>query len=68
MALRVPEMPYTRQLISLLDAIEGRPADALAQLAALPSTAFDGHITFHLSESYAMAGETATAPHGRRRG
>jgi serine/threonine protein kinase/tetratricopeptide (TPR) repeat protein len=61
MRARVPEMPYTLQLVSLLDGIDGRPADARAVLAELPGMEFDGHITFHLSESFALAGERETA-------
>ena len=61
MQARVPQMPYTVQLGALLDGIEGRPDEAGALLRQLPDLPFDGHITFHLSESYALAGDTATA-------
>ena len=58
---RVAQMPYTVQLVSLLDAMEGRPAEALALLGTLADMTFDAHITVHLSESYAMAGDTGHA-------
>ena len=61
MQAHVPQMPYTVQLAALLDGIEGRPAQARAWLATLPDMAFDGHITFHLSESFAVAGEIDSA-------
>jgi hypothetical protein len=49
------------QLAALLDAIEGRPEQARALLATIAEMSFDGHITFHLSESFAVAGDTPTA-------
>ena len=61
MQARVPQMPYTVHLVALLDAIEGRPAEARAGLATIADLSFDGHITFHLSEAYAVAGETQVA-------
>ena len=61
MQARVPQMPYTVQLVALVDAIEGRPAEARAGLATIADLSFDGHITFHLSEAYAVAGETQVA-------
>lgn len=60
MHARVPHMPYTVQLLSLVEALEGRQAEARATLATMAELNFDGHITFHLSESYAMAGDVAT--------
>jgi TolB-like protein/Flp pilus assembly protein TadD len=59
MQARVPTMPYSVQLVSLVDALEGRREQARAMLARVAGMTFDGHITFHLSESYAMAGDTA---------
>jgi hypothetical protein len=50
-------MPYTVQLAALLDGTEGRKAEARTRLAALADTSFDAHITFHLAESFAAAGE-----------
>jgi hypothetical protein len=61
MQARLPEMPYTLQLVSLLDAMEGRRAEALATLGTIAEMKFDAHITFHLSESYAMAGDPENA-------
>jgi hypothetical protein len=49
------------QLAALIDALDGRRDEARALLAGLDQTAFDGHITFHLSESFAVAGDTASA-------
>ena len=54
-------MPYTVQLTALLEGIAGRTRDARAALETLAHMSFDGHITFHLSESFAVAGDTATA-------
>jgi tetratricopeptide (TPR) repeat protein len=56
-----PQLPYTVQLSSLLDAALGRHAAALGALGRLGSGVLDAHMTFHLSESYAMAGNTAHA-------
>lgn len=61
MKVRVPAMPYTVQLAALLDALDGRLGDALSGVAAVEAMTFDGHITFHLSESHAMAGNVNTA-------
>lgn len=57
MRARVPTMPYTVQLVALCEALDGRQAEALQTLATIGEMSFDGHITFHLSESYAMAGD-----------
>jgi TolB-like protein/Flp pilus assembly protein TadD len=59
MQARVPAMPYSVQLVSLVDALEGRRDEARATLTSIAAMTFDGHITFHLSESYAMAWDTA---------
>ena len=56
-----PTLPYTIQLASLLDGVHGRRAEALAALESLGSSVLDAHMKFHLSESYAMAGDTARA-------
>ena len=61
MESRVPQMPYTVQLVALLDAIEGRTEAARARLAATAEASFDAHITFHLAESHAVAGDSQTA-------
>ena len=51
-----PQVPYTWQLESLVASLEGDPASGLAMLAPVNTTRLDFHLTFHLSESYAMAG------------
>jgi serine/threonine protein kinase/Flp pilus assembly protein TadD len=56
-----PQLPYTVQLSSLLDGVQGRHAAALGVLERLGSGVLDAHMTFHLAESYAMAGDTAHA-------
>ena len=61
MQARAPQMPYTVQLVALLDGLTGRTGDAVAALSTLADTSFDGHITFHLCESFAVAGDAATA-------
>jgi serine/threonine-protein kinase len=52
-----PQLPYTAQLDGLVTAAEGRPDLALAMLATIDETKLDAHHTFHLAESYIMAGE-----------
>ena len=49
-------LPYTAQLHGLVTAAKGRTDDALAMFATIDETTIDGHHTFHLAESYAMAG------------
>lgn len=61
MQARVPQMPYTVQLVALLEGMAGRTADARTALATLGDMSFDAHITFHLSESFAVAGDTSVA-------
>jgi hypothetical protein len=51
------QLPYTAQLHALLAAIGGRNAEALEVLSRVDEASLDGHHTFHLAESYAMAGE-----------
>jgi tetratricopeptide (TPR) repeat protein len=51
-----PQLPYTAQLDGLVAAATGRPGEALAILATIDETVLDGHHTFHLGESYIMAG------------
>ncbi|MEO7521142.1 MAG: tetratricopeptide repeat protein, partial [Gemmatimonas sp.] len=58
---RVPDMPYTVHLVALLDAMEGRTDAARAAIGTIIEVPFDGHITFHLSETLAMAGDGASA-------
>jgi len=61
MRTHVPQMPYTAHLMALVHALEGRSADAIAALRAIDEITFDAHLTFHLSEPYAMAGDTSAA-------
>ena len=61
MLAHTPELPYTAQLSSLVDAVDGRREAALAILARADVTLLDAHQTFHASESYAMAGDTTRA-------
>ena len=61
MLTHTPELSYTAHLSSLLDAAQGRREAALATLARSDVTLLDAHQTFHVSESYAMAGETGQA-------
>jgi TolB-like protein len=49
--------PYTAQLRALLAAAADRNTEALEFLGSVDESALDGHHTFHLAESYAMAGE-----------
>ena len=56
-----------RALAALLDGLEGRPEDARARLAAIAESSFDAHITFHLSESFAVAGYDDSASGCSRR-
>ncbi|MEO6221609.1 MAG: protein kinase [Vicinamibacterales bacterium] len=52
-----PDLPYTRQVLSLIDGIEGRQEAALAQLAPIDTAMLDAHNQFHLAESFIMAGQ-----------
>jgi predicted Zn-dependent protease len=61
MRANAPAMPYTVQLASLVDALEGRPGPALAALRQLDLTPLDAHHTFHICESFAMAGDSSRA-------
>lgn len=61
MQKHAPQMPYTTHLMALILAMEGRSADAISALHTIEEMTFDAHLTFHLSEPYAMAGETQTA-------
>ena len=51
-----PDVPYTKQLCSLLAGMQGQPDTARAILAGVDVTPLDAHQKFHLGESYAMAG------------
>ena len=61
MEAHAADMPYTAQLAALLDGLEGQPEDAGTRLAAIAASSFDAHITFHLSESFAVAGDRESA-------
>jgi serine/threonine protein kinase len=61
MRTHAPQLPYTVQLSSLVDALEGRREAALEALAHVHLTPLDAHHTFHIAESYAMAGDTSRA-------
>ena len=50
------QLPYTAQLHGLVVAATGRPPEALDILATVDESTLDGHHTFHLGESYIMAG------------
>jgi hypothetical protein len=54
MRAKAPDMPYTRQLLALLAALNGNNAAALKYLEGVAG--LDGHHKFHLAEAYAMAG------------
>jgi len=56
-----PQLPYTVQLRALLAAVGGRKADALEWLRGVDTASLDAHHTFHLCESFAMAGDTVRA-------
>jgi eukaryotic-like serine/threonine-protein kinase len=56
-----PNMAYTIQLSTLVDALQGRKAAALKALQALDIAPLDAHHTFHISESFAMAGDSKRA-------
>ena len=45
------EAAYTRQLLSLIDGLEGRGAQALERLAPINVAVSDAHQLFHLAES-----------------
>jgi eukaryotic-like serine/threonine-protein kinase len=61
MRAHVPDLPYTAQLSSLVDGMEGRREAALETLARVDVAPLDAHHTFHIAESFAMAGDTARA-------
>jgi serine/threonine-protein kinase len=61
MQQRAPQLPYTKQLRGLVAAHEGRHDEALTILRTVDWAALDAHHTFHLSESFAMAGDTEWA-------
>ncbi len=52
-----PGVPYTRQLLSLIDGLEGRGPAALERLAPVNLAVLDPHQWFHLAESFIVAGD-----------
>jgi TolB-like protein len=52
-----PGVPYTRQLLSLIDGIEGRREQALERLLPINIAVLDAHQQFHLAESFIGAGD-----------
>lgn len=49
--------PYTRQLLALIDGLEGRREAARAWLAPINLAIMDPHQQFHLAESFLVAGD-----------
>ena len=58
---RAPQLPYTVQLRALVAAVAGRKDEALGWLRQVDTASLDAHHTFHIGESFAMAGDTARA-------
>ncbi|HUL74300.1 MAG TPA: protein kinase [Vicinamibacterales bacterium] len=52
-----PDVPYTRQLLALIDGLEGRRDGALARITDINVTPLDSHHRFHLAESFIWAGQ-----------
>jgi eukaryotic-like serine/threonine-protein kinase len=52
-----PGVPYARQLLSLIDGLEGRRQAALERLAPVNLAVLDAHQWFHLAESFIVAGD-----------
>jgi len=49
--------PYTRQLLALIDGLEGRGQAARDRLAPINLEVLDAHQLFHLAESFIVAGD-----------
>jgi predicted Zn-dependent protease len=56
-----PQVPYTWQVDSLAASLGGDRARGLEALAPVDTAVLDFHLTFHLAESFAMAGATDRA-------
>jgi hypothetical protein len=54
-----PGVPYTRQLLSLIDGLEGRGEAALERLAPINLAVLDAHQWFHLAEAFIVAGDSS---------
>jgi len=52
-----PDIPYVVQSNALLRLLRGDAAGGRALLSVLDQTSFDAHLTFHIAEVFAMAGE-----------
>src|SRR5690606_28236109 len=61
MHAHAPTMPYSAHLVALLHALDGRADDAITVLRTIEAMHFDAHLTFHLGEVYALAGDAPTA-------
>jgi hypothetical protein len=58
MRAQAPQLPYAAQPRRWSTALRAAALEALARVDLTP---LDAHQTFHLAESFAMAGDTATA-------
>jgi len=52
-----PEVPYVVQADAILRALSGDAVGARQLMQRLDLTAFDGHLTFHFAEVFAMSGD-----------
>jgi hypothetical protein len=57
MLAAAPEAPYVLQADALLRVVRGDREGALSRIAGCDLDAFDAHLTFHIAEVLAMAGE-----------
>ncbi len=57
MMAMAPEAPYVVQADALLRAVRGDRDGALAWIAGRDLAPFDAHLTFHIAEIFAMAGD-----------
>ena len=56
-----PTIPYVVQSHALQLVLQGEHAEGLAALGTLDLSAFDGHLTFHFTEIFALTGEIERA-------
>ena len=56
-----PDVSYTRQLLALLDGLEGKKSEGLERIASIDVTPLDAHNKFHLAESFGLTGDTDRA-------
>jgi serine/threonine protein kinase/tetratricopeptide (TPR) repeat protein len=52
-----PDVPYTRQLLALVDGLEHRAEAARKRIGSLDTSSLDAHHLFHLAESFIVAGD-----------